>query len=417
MHAGSVSLADLAQIYGTPLYVYRADIIRRQVSALREVFAMALPDNRQPLIAYACKANTNGAILRMMADMRLGADVVSGGELVRALAAGIPPGKIVFSGVGKTEAELAMALEREILQINIESAAELDSLIALDPPYPVKIAFRLNPDVAPDTHAKISTGHGGSKFGMPADEIANLYDRARAQNNIVPVGLSLHIGSQITSLEPFDAAFRKLGALGRELRVESLDFGGGIGVVYDDETPPDLPGYAALVRDHLAGACTRLMTEPGRFLVAESGVLLSKIVHIKSTPGRPILILNAGMNDLVRPAMYDASHRIIPVKDTHSATSLYDIAGPVCESSDIFARNQALMTPAPGDVMAIMDAGAYGFSMASPYNSRPLPAEVLVDGDRHGLIRKRQTLDDLVADERLPDWMTERDRNAGAKAK
>lgn len=406
MHAGSVSLTELAETYGTPLYVYHADIIRRQVYELRNAFAKILPLDHQPLIAYACKANTNGAILRLMANMRLGADVVSAGELARALAAGIPAEKIVFSGVGKTEAELVMALERQILQINIESAAELDSLISLNPPYPVKIAFRLNPDVAPDTHAKISTGHGSSKFGMPADEISDLYDVAMAHGNIHPLGLNLHIGSQITALEPFDAAFRKLAELGRALRAETLDFGGGIGVVYNNETPPDLRGYAALVRDHLVPACTRLITEPGRFLVAESGVLLTRVVHVKSTPARPMLVLDAGMNDLIRPAMYDASHRIIPVKDTHTPPALFDIAGPVCESSDIFARDQILMTPVAGDLMAIMDAGAYGFAMASPYNSRPLPAEVLVDGDRHGLIRKRQTLEDLIANERLPAWMT-----------
>lgn len=405
MYAGSVPLTALAEAYGTPLYVYHAAIIRRQVYELRDAFAKALPPSHQPLIAYACKANTNGTILRLMAQMRLGADVVSAGEMTRALAAGIPAEKIVFSGVGKTEAELTLALEREILQINIESAAELDTLMGLNPPYPVKVAFRLNPDVVTDTHAKISTGHGDSKFGMPSDEIANLYVRAAAHKNIRPVGLSLHIGSQITALEPFDAAFRKLAELGRALKVETLDFGGGIGVVYDDESPPDLLAYAGLVRDHLVPVCTRLVTEPGRFLVAESGVLLTRIVAVKTTPNRPILILDAGMNDLVRPAMYDASHRIIPVKDKHSPTALFDIAGPVCESSDIFALNQAIMIPAQGDLMAIMDVGAYGFAMASPYNSRPLPAEVLVDGNHHGLIRRRQTLDDLVADECTPEWM------------
>lgn len=407
LHAGSVSLTTLAEIYGTPLYVYNAAIIRAGVDALRNAFATVLPLDRQPLIAYATKANTNGAILRLMAEMRLGADVVSAGELTRALAAGIEPEKIVFSGVGKTEAELIMAIEREILQINIESAAELDMLIALTPPYPVKIAFRLNPDVETGTHAKISTGHGGSKFGMPADEISNLYDRAASAKNILPTGISLHIGSQITSLDPYDVAFRKLAALGRSLNVDSLDFGGGLGIAYTDETtPPDLYAYAELVRDHLAPVCKRLVTEPGRFLVGESGVLLTRVTAVKTTPNHPILILDAGMNDLIRPAMYDASHRIVPVQqDTHTPMTTVDIAGPVCESSDIFARGQIMAPPVQGDLMAIMDVGAYGFSMAGNYNSRPLPAEVLVDGAQHALIRERQTISDLMAGECLPQWM------------
>lgn len=405
LHAGHVSLETLAESCGTPSYVYNAGMIRQRISALQGAFAAALPPDKRPLLAYACKANTNGAILRLMAAQGLGADVVSGGEMMRALKAGIPADKIVFSGVGKTEEETTAAIQNEIRQINIESAAELDRLIDLHPPYPLRIAFRLNPDVEPGTHAKISTGQGGSKFGMPADEISNLMDRARRHKNLLPAGLSVHIGSQLTSLDPYETAFRRLADLARATGAKTLDFGGGLGIVYGDEKLPDLQDYAGLVRDILAPAAMELIAEPGRFLVGAAGVLLTRITHLKTTPDRPILILDAGMNDLMRPALYDAVHRIVPVHKTTAPQMLADIAGPVCESSDIFARDHSLPAPAPGDLLAIMDAGAYGASMASNYNSRPLPAEILVDGDRHALIRRRQTPDDMIKDEIVPEWM------------
>lgn len=406
LHAGDAPLPELAAAYGTPLYVYDAATIRRRVFDLRKVFAESLPDDHQPMIAYACKANTNGAILRLMAGLRLGADVVSGGEMIRAIEAGIPADKIVFSGVGKTDDELAAAIASEIMQINIESASELDRLIMLNPPCPVRVAFRLNPDVDAGTHAKIATGHGSSKFGMPAEEIIQLHARAKAQKNIIPVGLSVHIGSQITDIEPFEEAFRKTGALARALEAETIDFGGGLGVAYHDGAPePDLAAYGRAVATHLAPACRRLVTEPGRFLVAQSGILLARVLHVKTTPGTPILILDAGMNDLVRPAMYDATHRIIPVTQRQTPETQYDIVGPVCESSDVFARGISMPQCRAGDLVAIMDCGAYGFTMAGPYNSRPMPAEVIVDGARHGLARKRQTLRAMIADECLPDWM------------
>lgn len=305
LHADDIPLPRLAEEYGTPLYVYSAALIRDNINRLKAALG------KDVLIAYATKANTNGAILSLMAKNGLGADVVSGGELQRALLAGIPADKIVFSGVGKTDEELVLAIERNIAQINVESGAELERLIALSPQKPVRIAFRLNPDVETDTtHAKISTGHGRSKFGMPADEIRRLYKNISGHAAIKPIGLSLHIGSQLTTIDPLRDAFHRLADLARELPVETLDFGGGLGIVYTDETPVDLEGYGALVREILAPLGTKLITEPGRFLVGNAGVLLTHVTHLKTTPNRPMLILDAGMNDLMRPALYDAVHTI-----------------------------------------------------------------------------------------------------------
>lgn len=401
--AGHVPLPVLADAYGTPAYIYSADAILHQIDRLRGALG---PDI---LLAYACKANSNAAILALMASRGLGADVVSGGELQRALNAGIPASKIVFSGVGKTDDELGLAMHHGIYQINIESASELDRLIALNPARPVRVAFRLNPDVDANTHVKISTGHGDSKFGMPAAEIQALYARAAAHDFIKPVGLTVHIGSQLTGLGPYRAAFAKLAALARTLpQLETIDIGGGIGVVYAGEAPFDLDGYAALVRDLLAPLNLALIAEPGRFLVAGAGLLLTRITHIKTTPGRPIIIVDAGMNDLIRPALYDAIHKVQPVMPSPAVNThdtVYDIAGPVCESSDIFATAHAMPAPARGDLLALMNAGAYGFSMAGNYNSRLLPVEIMVRGGDHAIIRDRQTFDDLVRGEHIPDWV------------
>jgi diaminopimelate decarboxylase len=409
LHADGVSLDRLGREHGTPLYVYSASMIRANIRRLRDALG---PD---VLIAYAAKANTNGAVLSLMAQDGLGADVVSGGELLRALRAGIAPDKIVFSGVGKTDDEIALAIENRIAQINIESGAELERIMAvasdmMPKGQTVKVAFRLNPDVETDmTHAKISTGHARSKFGMPAGEIMGLYRDAARHHAITPVGLSAHIGSQLTELSPLRDAFHRLADLAEHIRgfapVECLDFGGGLGIVYTDETPVDLAGYAALVRDILAPLKTRLITEPGRFLVGNAGLLLSQVTHVKSTPNGPILILDAGMNDLMRPALYDAVHTILPVQAWSDAKSSYDVAGPVCESSDVFLKDVQMATPRRGDLMALMNAGAYGLTMAGTYNSRPIPAEILVDSERSALIRKRQTIEDITRDEIIPDWL------------
>lgn len=401
LHAEDIPLPRLAAEYGTPLYVYSAGLIRDNIASLKNTLG------KDVLIAYATKANTNGAILSLMAKSGLSADVVSGGELQRALIAGIPADKIVFSGVGKTDEELTLAIENNIAQINIESGAELERLISLSPQKTVRVAFRLNPDVETDTtHAKISTGHRRSKFGMPADEIRRLYKSIASHATIKPVGLSLHIGSQLTTLEPLRAAFHRLADLARELPVETLDFGGGLGIVYTDEQPVDLDGYGALVREILAPLGAKLITEPGRFLVGNAGVLLTRVTHLKTTPNRPMLILDAGMNDLMRPALYDAVHTIQPVTSKKGKSQIFDVAGPVCESSDIFLRDTEMAAPERNDLMALMNAGAYGMSMAGTYNSRPLPAEILVDGERCAIIRQRQTLDDIIKDERIPDWLS-----------
>lgn len=399
LHADQIPLPTLAAAHGTPLYVYSAGAIRDNINRLRA----ALGDD--VLMAYAVKANSNAAILSLMGKSGLGADVVSGGELQRALWAGIPADKIVFSGVGKTDAELALAIQSNIAQINIESASELERLIALNPQSSVRVAFRLNPDVETDTHAKISTGHGRSKFGMPADEIKTLYASLASHKTIRPIGLSLHIGSQLRTLAPFEKAFRKLAVLAQELNVQTIDFGGGLGIVYTDEHPVDLDGYGQLVRDILRPLNVRLIAEPGRFLIGNAGVLLTQVTHIKTTPHQPILILDAGMNDLMRPALYDAIHTVQPVQVKNGATQSYDIAGPVCESSDFFMRDASLPAPERGDVMALMNAGAYGMSMAGTYNSRPIPAEILVDHDQSAVIRARQTLNDMIKDEKIPDWL------------
>ncbi len=409
LYADDVPLDQLGRDHGTPLYIYSASLIRDNIRRLRD----ALGDD--VLIAYAAKANTNGSILSLMAQDGLGADVVSGGELLRALRAGIKADKIVFSGVGKTDDEIALAIENKIAQINIESGAELERIMAvatemLPAGQSVPVAFRLNPDVETEmTHAKISTGHGRSKFGMPAGEILGLYKDAAKHPSITPVGLSAHIGSQLTALDPLRDAFHRLADLAGHIRgfapVECLDFGGGLGIVYTDEQPVDLSGYAALVRDILAPLKTRLITEPGRFLVGNAGVLLSQVIHVKSTPNGPILILDAGMNDLMRPALYDAVHTILPVQEWNDAKTSYDVAGPVCESSDVFLRDVKMATPKRGDMMALMNAGAYGLTMAGTYNSRPIPAEILVDGERSAVIRQRQNIDDITRDERTPDWL------------
>lgn len=403
LYADGHPLDAIAAQYGTPSYVYSASLIRHNIERLRQTLG---PD---VLIAFACKSNTNGAILRIMAAMGLGADVVSGGELRRARLANIPSDKIVFSGVGKTDQELRYAIEEGILQINIESGAELERLLSIDTEKPVRIGFRLNPDIDAGTHAKISTGHGNSKFGMPADEILSLYRMIEHHPMLRPSGLSIHIGSQLTRLEPFEHAFHALAQLASHMpAVETLDFGGGLGIVYSREPEIDLNGYAALVHKILRPLGKKLVTEPGRFLVANAGIILASVIDVKKTPSRPIVILDAGMNDLMRPALYDAIHTVLPVHQSRNedCPSSLDIVGPVCESSDVFLQDQPIPIPARDDLVILKNCGAYGFSMANTYNSRPLPPEILVDGDRIALVRARQDFDAIIEDELIPDWIT-----------
>lgn len=410
LHADEVPLTKIAALAGTPSYVYSARRIRANIAALRDAFASELPSDRQPLIAYACKANSNQAILSLCRAEGLGADVVSGGELQRAIAAGMAPAKIVFSGVGKTDDEIRLALSHGIRQINVESEEELARIAALAAA-PVNVALRLNPNVDAGTHAKITTGKEDNKFGLPAARILAAFTQYHNHPFIRLRGLSLHIGSQLTSLDPFRAAFMRLAEFTRQLRaaghtVDTLDLGGGIGIVYENENAPCLTTYARIVRETVIPLDTALILEPGRMIVGDAGILLTRVVYVKNTETRRYMILDAGMNDLVRPAMYDAWHAIRPVTRNPDADLLpYDIVGPVCETGDTFARGRVVPETHDGDLMAIMTAGAYGAAMGSHYNTRPAAAEIMVSGTDIAVIRPRPTVQDIIKLDNIPDWI------------
>jgi len=413
LHADSVPLPELAEKYGTPLYVYSAGVIRHNVDRLRKALSLALPADRQPLIAFACKANSNLAVLTLLRGMGLGCDAVSGGELARALRAGIAPDKIVYSGVGKSDEEIAAAIENKILQINVESKAELERIAALAETKKTKarITFRLNPDVAANTHDKISTGRSEDKFGISRAEIEELYPRAAAHPHLDVRGLHMHIGSQLTDMEPFRLAYEKLAGLalflkGKGLPLHMLDIGGGLGIVYENEQSPDLRAYAEIIRDKILPLGTDIILEPGRFITGDAGLLLTKASYIKESPSRRFIVLDAGMNDLIRPALYGARHPVRPVKTRSEAACLYDIVGPVCETGDTFLKDVKLPGVHKDDLIALTGAGAYGFVMASNYNTRPLPAEILVDGDKHAIIRQRQSIQDILEKDQVPGWLS-----------
>jgi diaminopimelate decarboxylase len=414
LHADDIPLHDIAAQYATPAYVYSASKIRDTVTRLQKALAQALPADRQPLIAFACKANGNIAVIKLMASLGLGADIVSGGEMARALKAGVAPQKIIFSGVGKTDEEIIAALGKGILQINAESRPELERIAALAQKAGkvAPVSLRFNPDVDAGTHAKITTGKTENKFGMPRAEIVSLYEWASQQKSLRPRGFSVHIGSQLTLIEPFRQAFEKLADLARFVRqqgwpLESLDIGGGIGVTYNNETPADLAAYAQIVRDVIEPLGVQIILEPGRLLVAEAGLLLSKVLYVKEGEGRKYLILDAGMNDLIRPALYEAYHPIRPVDVAGDRPKFdYDVVGPICETGDTFAKNRNLPEMKAGDLAVLMVSGAYGFVMASNYNTKPLPPEILVDGQRHAAIRQRQSIQDILEKETIPGWLT-----------
>jgi diaminopimelate decarboxylase len=408
LYAEDVSIEALAKEIGTPFYCYSSATLMRHY----RVFSEAL-NEFNPLICYAVKANDTLAVLKTLADLGSGADVVSGGEIRRALAAGIPSRKIVFSGIGKTREEMAFALAQDIYQFNVESEAELRTLseVAASQGKAARIALRVNPDVAADTHAKISTGHKGSKFGVPIATAPALYSLARILPGIDIQGVSVHIGSQLTHLEPFADAFASVAGLVKHLRsaghaIRTLDLGGGLGIPYGNMEAPPLPvAYAKIVKKATEGINCNLIFEPGRVLVGNAGILVSKVLYIKESE-RIFVIVDAGMNDLIRPTLYNAFHDIVPiVKGQKDDGVLVDIVGPVCETGDIFAQDRLLALPKAGDLLAFRSAGAYGASMASTYNSRPLIAEVMVSGGNHALIRPRQTYDELLARDRLPEWL------------
>ncbi len=401
----SVPLAAIAQAYGTPCWITGATTLRARAARLRA----ALPGIA---IHYAVKANDHIAVLATLAAEGVGADVVSGGELARALHAGIPPRRIVFSGVGKTAPELQAALNAGIAQINVESPEELATLSALAQARGAvaRIALRVNPDVDAATHSKIATGRAGDKFGIAHDDAAALYAHAAALPGIAPVGLAVHIGSQIFTMAPYAAAYARMAALTRTLRaaghaVHTLDCGGGLAVSYAAEPAPLPEAWAAAISGAFAGLDLSLSVEPGRWIAAPAGLLLSRVIRVRRAGmARPIVILDAAMNDLLRPALYDAWHGIVPVSPVArtAGSESVDVAGPVCESSDVFARARTLPRLAEGDLVAVLDAGAYGAVMSATYNARPLAAQCMVDAGRHALIRARGEQEALWKDEMQP---------------
>ena len=408
-----VALTEIAEAVGTPVYVYSSATLERHYVVLRDALVGA--GLKDPLIAFAVKANSNVAVLRTLAKLGCGADVVSEGEIRRALAAGVPPERIVFSGVGKTEAEIAYALSAGVAEINVESEPELRTVntVAERMGRRATIAIRVNPDVEAGGHAKISTGKAENKFGVSLAEAERLYANAANMNGVRPVGVACHIGSQITDLAPLEAAFVKMRALAERLRAEGLplerlDLGGGLGVPYFNQpTPPEPASYAAMIARVMEGFDgIQFAFEPGRMIAANAGVLVARVQHVHERPeGRRFLVLDAAMNDLLRPAMYDAYHDIRPVRPREGEPRLYDVVGPVCETGDTFTRDRLLLPLQAGDLVAVLCAGAYGAARSSDYNSRLLTPEVLVKGSEFAVVRPRPTYDDMLARETAAPWL------------
>jgi diaminopimelate decarboxylase len=409
LHCEDVPLPSIADAVGTPVYVYSRATLVRHAQVLRAALH-ALPD---PLIAYAVKANPNAAVLATLAREGLGADVVSGGEYRRAVAAGVPTGKIVFSGVGKTAEEMALALKGGLFQFNLESAEEAETLsqVAVALGIEAPVGFRVNPDVVAGTHAKISTGAAESKFGVPLANAPEAYARAAALPGLKVQGVAVHIGSQLTSLAPLESAFRKVGELIKTLRaaghtISVADLGGGLGVPYDPLLPPPPTPhvYGEMVERVACDWGVRLVFEPGRLIAGNAGVLLTRLIRIKPGAAQPFLVLDAAMNDLMRPALYDAWHAIHAVTP-RGGTMVANVVGPVCETGDTFATARTLDRVEPGDLLVFRTAGAYAAAMSSTYNSRPLTPEVLVDGDRWAVVRPRVDIAALIAADAIPDWL------------
>jgi diaminopimelate decarboxylase len=411
MHAEDVPLTLIAESVGTPVYVYSTATIARHV----RVFQEALAGLGDPLIAFAVKANPNRAVLATLARLGLGADVVSAGELLRARAAGVAAEKIVFSGVGKTEEEMLLALREGIGQFNLESEpeAEMLSSVAMSLGVKAPVAFRVNPDVDAGTHAKISTGKSENKFGVAYDNALAAYDLARSLPGLAVQGVAVHIGSQLTDLAPLEAAFAKIGVLIAELRaaghrIDVADLGGGLGVPYDLSLPlpPSPAEYGAMVERVTQGWDVRLTFEPGRVIVGNAGALVTRVIRVKQGSVDPFVVVDAAMNDLLRPSLYDAWHDIRPIVPREDRFTA-NVVGPVCESGDTFAMHRPMQKVEAGDLIGFMTAGAYGATMASTYNSRALTPEVLVSGEKWAVVRERQPLEALIAADKLPPWMAE----------
>ncbi len=408
LHAEGVSISRIAETVGTPFYCYSSTFLEEQYDALSAAL--------KPLgvnICYAIKANSNQAVIRTFANKGSGADVVSKGELIRALNAGIPPNRIIFSGVGKTSDEIRYALKEGIGQFNVESAPELEAIsgLAEEMGSIAPVALRVNPDVDAQTHDKIATGRKADKFGIDIALAASLYSQASRMRSIRLVGLAVHIGSQLTSLEPFRHAFNRLGLLVNELRssgfkVERLDLGGGLGVVYTDENPPEKIDYAGMLRETLGNLDTELSIEPGRILVANAGILVTRVIYVKKTPIHRFVIVDAAMNDFLRPTLYDAVHRVMPeTVILGQPLSPAQVVGPVCETGDILAKETSLPPLNSGDLIAISSAGAYGAVMGSTYNTRLTTPEVMVRGKEISIIRPRPEYSDILSLDQLPTWL------------
>ena len=411
LHAEAVDLNVLAEAVGTPFYCYSTATLERHY----RVFAGAFADV-DALICYAMKANSNQAVIATLARLGAGADVVSGGELLRARAAGIPPDKIMFSGVGKTAHELALAVEQRILCVNVESEAELELLaeIAVGKGRPIDISIRVNPDVDPRTHAKIATGKAENKFGIPISRARDVYARAARLEGVRVAGVDMHIGSQIVELDPFNDAFALLADFVRQLRadghvIKHVDLGGGLGIPYreDNEPPPDPDAYATVVKRATRDLDCQLIFEPGRLIVGNAGILVTRVLYVKRGEAKTFVIVDAGMNDLVRPTLYDAHHDIRPVREpvVGAPRIIADVVGPVCELGDFLALDRSMTEPKPGDLLAVMTAGAYGAVEAGTYNTRALVPEVLVRAGEWALVRPRISAEDLIALDRLPAWL------------
>ncbi len=401
-----VALSEIAESVGTPTYVYSHAALEKAYRELDEAFS-----GLDHLVCYAVKANGNLAVLRSLASFGAGADIVSGGELYRVMRAGFDPKKVVFAGVGKKEDELMAGLGERILLFNVESASELEHLerFAFRHGKRARISLRVNPDVDPETHAHVSTGHGGSKFGIPVDESLALAERVGEYRHVDLIGVHQHIGSQITKLAPFTESVEKSAQLVEELKHRGFDIkyfniGGGLGIRYKDEEIPTPKELVDAIRSTLEATGAKVLCEMGRYITGNAGVLLTCVIYRKRSGDNNFLVADAGMNDLIRPSLYDAHHEVRSVNENGSITNA-DLVGPVCESGDYLAKNRELPDAAEGDLLALMGAGAYGFSMASNYNSRPRPAEVLVRGDCWAVVRERESYADLVRGESIPTFL------------
>ncbi|MBW1712542.1 MAG: diaminopimelate decarboxylase [Deltaproteobacteria bacterium] len=409
MEAEGVPLTRIAQEVGTPCYVYSRATLTRHYKVIDQAL-----HGLDHLICFSVKANNSLAILKLLAGLGGGADILSGGELYAALAAGIPAGRICFSGVGKTEEEMAAAIEAGILMFNVESLPELEALerTAARLGRQARMAIRVNPDVDPKTHPYISTGLKENKFGLDVERALEAYLRARRMSHLEVVGVDCHIGSQLTELSPFVEALRRLKVLVGRLKAEGLelkylDMGGGLGIPYSTEQPPQPLEYAQALGAELKGLGLTLILEPGRVIVGNAGILLTRVLYLKETGVKRFIIVDAAMNDLVRPSLYGAFHQILPVVEDGSALTEADVVGPICESTDFLAKNRPMPQVKAGDLLAVMSAGAYGYSMASNFNARPRPAEVMVSGQDFAVIRPRETVADLARGQIVPDFLSE----------